>query len=104
MKTINRFSSSTNGVTRLAYSKEGVRAMEYITQLCKKENLSTHIDACGNLIAKREGRNPKLPSVSMGSHIDTVIEGGQFDGLLGVVSALEVIRRLNDRNEETLHP
>ncbi len=62
------------------------------------------MDAFGNLIARREGRNPELPVVALGSHMDTVNHGGEYDGTLGVIAALEVISSLNEDQIETVHP
>lgn len=92
------------GVTRLAYTKEEMLAKEYITRLCEKEGLSVREDECGNIIARREGRHPSLPAIACGSHIDSVIEGGYFDGTIGVLGALEVIRRFNEKNIQTDRP
>lgn len=66
--------------------------------------MKVRIDSCGNMIARREGIDPKLPVVACGSHIDTVYDGGQYDGAVGVLGGLEAIRSLNDKNIQTMHP
>lgn len=66
--------------------------------------MEVRIDSYGNMIARREGKNPDLPVVAFGSHLDTVIPGGRYDGTVGVVGALEVIRSLNEKGIETEHP
>jgi hydantoinase/carbamoylase family amidase len=104
LNEINKFGSSDKGLMRLAYTKEERKAVEYFTDLCIKEGLQVRIDSCGNLIARREGRNPDLPAVACGSHLDTVIQGGKYDGAIGVVAALEVVRSLNDKGIVTEHP
>ncbi|AIF66136.1 N-carbamoyl-L-amino acid amidohydrolase [Terribacillus saccharophilus] len=101
---INQFSQSEEGVTRLAYSKEERQAAEHFSYLCRQEGMTVRMDASGNVIARREGSNPDLPVVACGSHLDTVIQGGRYDGTLGVIAALEVIRSLNDKRIETKHP
>ncbi|MFB1099657.1 Zn-dependent hydrolase [Terribacillus sp. JSM ZJ617] len=101
---MNQFGRSKDGVTRIAYSKEERQAAEHFSNLCRKEGMDVRIDTCGNVIARREGSNPDLPVVACGSHLDTVIHGGNYDGTLGVIAALEVIRSLNDKGVETEHP
>jgi hydantoinase/carbamoylase family amidase len=104
LNEINEFGSSDKGLTRLAYTKDERMAVEYFANLCIKEGLQVRIDPCGNLIARREGRNPDLPAVACGSHLDTVIQGGRYDGVIGVAAALELVRSLNDKCIETEHP
>lgn len=101
---MNQFGRSKEGVTRLAYSKEERQAAEHFSSLCRKEGMDVRIDTCGNVIARREGSNPDLPVVACGSHLDTVIQGGNYDGVLGVIAALEVIRSLNEKGVTTEHP
>ncbi|PAF21353.1 allantoate amidohydrolase [Terribacillus saccharophilus] len=101
---INQFGHSKEGVTRLAYSKEERQAAELFSNLCRQEGMNVRIDSCGNVIARREGTNPNLPVVACGSHLDTVIQGGEYDGTLGVIAALEVVRSLNDKGIKTKHP
>lgn len=83
------------GVTRLAYSASDWRARERFLELCRADGMSARLDAAGNVVARRLGRKPDLPAVAIGSHLDTVREGGRLDGALGVMAALEVVRRLN---------
>lgn len=104
IEEINQFNSSHRGVTRLAYSEEEQKAKQFLIQLCEQEGLYVRTDACGNVIARREGRNSDLPAVACGSHLDSVIQGGKYDGTVGVVAALEVIRRLNEKGIATEHP
>ncbi|UFJ41793.1 Zn-dependent hydrolase [Brevibacillus humidisoli] len=104
LQEMNRIGALDKGVTRLAYTREEQQAREYFVFLCKRAGLQVRIDPCGNVIARREGRNPQLPAVACGSHLDTVIQGGRFDGTLGVLAALEVVERLNEKGIETEHP
>ena len=101
---INKYGRTNIGISRLAYTPEERGALKYIENLCIREGMVTRIDACGNLIARREGHNPTLPAIACGSHIDTVYEGGKYDGTVGVLTGLEVIRSLNDKHIRTLHP
>ncbi len=66
--------------------------------------MSVTIDKIGNVFMRREGRNPSLPPIVSGSHIDTQPSGGKFDGNFGVLAALEVVRTLNDRQIATEAP
>lgn len=107
-KTMQQFSrigaSPENGITRLAYTKEHREANDYFIELCLKEGMTVATDACGNVIARREGAEPGLPAVACGSHLDTVQQGGRYDGTVGVIAGLEVIRSLNERKVITKHP
>ena len=85
-----------NGCTRFSYSEEDRKAREYLINEMKKLGLEVKIDGVGNIRGKYNPMNSNYPSVMMGSHIDTVLNGGKFDGLVGVVSALEVIRQVKD--------
>ena len=71
-------------MSRLAYTREDKAARELFIARCKEAGLKVHIDAIGNIFARREGTEPELPAVAFGSHLDTVINGGEFDGILGV--------------------
>ncbi len=87
--------SNGAGVTRLAYSASDWRAREQFLALCHAEGMTARLDAAGNVVARRLGRKPDLPAVAVGSHLDTVKDGGRLDGALGALAALEVVRRLN---------
>lgn len=87
---------SRGGITRLAYSKDDRRAQDWLLERVADMNLDVHEDAVGNLLLTRRGSDPDAAPVACGSHIDTVIEGGAFDGTVGVVGALEALRMLSD--------
>ena len=78
--------------TRRAFSPLFLEGRAYIEAKMKAAGLETRIDAAGNLIGRRTGRKPWLGTIMVGSHSDTVPDGGRFDGVAGVVSALEVER------------
>ena len=96
--------SSEGGVTRLAFSPEEREALGQMESLLKAEGLATRRDAIGNLFGRREGAAPGLPALRVGSHLDTVPDGGRFDGALGVIAGLEVVRVLREQGIQTRHP
>lgn len=91
------------GITRLAFSKEDWQARQFVITLMKNAGLAVRIDNFGNVIGRREGRDKTAPAVMFGSHIDSVPNGGNFDGVVGVLGAIEVINCMNDagfKNEQ----
>lgn len=78
------------GTTRLTYSKEDLQARQYIKETMKKYGLTVREDGFGNIFGKLEGAIKDAPSVLIGSHFDSVPNGGSYDGPAGVVAALEV--------------
>jgi N-carbamoyl-L-amino-acid hydrolase len=91
------------GVTRLGFSETELAAREYVIGLMKQAGLQVRVDPAGNIFGLRPG-SEKLPILLFGSHIDSVLHGGNFDGALGSMGAIEVIRALNDLNVKTRHP
>lgn len=89
---------------RVAYTKGDIEARAWFMELMKKAGLDPTIDAAGNIIGKRKGKNASLKPIAFGSHIDMVPDGGNYDGTLGSISALEVIEILNENNVVTEHP
>jgi N-carbamoyl-L-amino-acid hydrolase len=91
------------GYTRISFSEEDHKAREQIGLLMEREaKLKVRIDAVGNLIGRREGKNP-MPAILVGSHIDTVPGGGRFDGVAGVIAGIEVARMFEERGVKSLH-
>jgi N-carbamoyl-L-amino-acid hydrolase len=103
IEEIANFSTSGPGVTRLAFSDEDRRTGEYIEKLMGQAGLAVRRDAFGNIIGRLAGTMPDAPAVATGSHLDTVPEGGRYDGVLGVVGGLAAIRRLAGKGPLT-HP
>ena len=101
METLNRYGKTDNGMMRLAYSKPERDAVACFAELCEREGMQVRYDACGNLIARKEGRNPELPAVAFGSHLDTVSNGGRYDGAAGVAAAISVIHSFNLQGVQT---
>lgn len=93
-----------DGVSRVAYSDADIAGRAFSRQLMEGAGLSTTIDAAGNLIGRRPGTDPALKPILIGSHIDTVPGGGNFDGNVGSMAAIEVVRTLNERGLRTKHP
>lgn len=99
IETLATFTSTPgHGVTRSSYSKEDTMAKEYLLNECNKLGLEITIDGFGTIFAKREGTLKDAPSVMLGSHYDSVVNAGAFDGVAGTVSALEVMRVLTENN------
>ena len=89
---------------RVAYTKGDIEGRAWFMELMKKAGLNPTIDAAGNIIGKRNGKNASFKPIAFGSHIDMVPDGGNYDGTLGSISALEVIEILNENNVVTKHP
>ncbi|MEK4909362.1 MULTISPECIES: Zn-dependent hydrolase [unclassified Niallia] len=104
LNNMNQYNSGTKGITRVAFTNEEQACSHAFMRLCKNEGLEIRMDYCGNIIARREGKQKDLPPVVIGSHLDTVYQGGKYDGVVGVTAGLEVIKRLNEQNLETEHP
>ncbi len=91
------------GVTRLGFSEADLAARQYVTGLMRQAGLDVRVDPAGNIFGLRAGTE-KLPVLLFGSHIDSVPHGGNFDGDVGSMGALEVMRALNDQHVKTRHP
>src|ERR1700688_2109135 len=91
------------GVTRLGFSQTEMDARTYVMGLMKEAGLEVRVDAAGNIFGRRAG-TAHLPTLLFGSHIDSVPHGGNFDGTVGTLGAIEVIRALNDGHVTTQHP
>src|SRR5947209_14279274 len=91
------------GVTRLGFSETDLAARQYVTGLMKQAGLTVRVDPAGNLFGLRAG-SEKLPIILFGSHIDSVLHGGNFDGDVGSMGAIEVMRALKDGSVKTRHP
>jgi beta-ureidopropionase / N-carbamoyl-L-amino-acid hydrolase len=92
------------GVTRVAYGDEDVAARAWVMDRLREARVDVRIDAAGNIIGRRAGAEPALPPLMTGSHIDSVPEGGAYDGCVGSMAALEVAATLTDRDIALRHP
>jgi len=93
-----------DGVSRVAYSDADVAGRRYVMSLMEAAGLKPRIDAAGNIVARRAGTDASLAPVLFGSHIDSVPNGGNFDGDVGSISAIEVIQTLNEAGMVTRRP
>lgn len=92
------------GVKRLALSDLDRQGRDLVVRWGREAGLAVTIDQIGNVFMRREGRNPALPPIVTGSHVDTQPTGGKFDGNYGVLAGLEVVRTLNERGIRTEAP
>ncbi|WP_022724174.1 Zn-dependent hydrolase [Rhodopseudomonas sp. B29] len=92
------------GVRRLTLSNEDKQVRDWFRAACEQAGLEVSVDALGNMFALRKGRDMSKPPIGLGSHLDTQPTGGKYDGILGTMAALEVIRTLNDAGIETELP
>src|SRR5713226_2767613 len=86
------------GVSRVAYSEADRQGREYVAGLMRAAGLDVSIDAAGNIIGRRAGSDPTSKPLMIGSHIDSVPEGGNYDGDVGSLSAIEVAQILKQNN------
>jgi N-carbamoyl-L-amino-acid hydrolase len=91
------------GVSRVAFSQHDIDGRQYIRSLMTQAGLEVRIDAAGNLIGSKAGQE-SLPPIMLGSHIDSVPAGGNYDGDVGVIGALEVAQLLHENRLVTRHP
>lgn len=91
------------GVKRIAFSPEDLQARRQVQAWMSAAEMSTRIDAAGNLIGRYPGLHA-MPSLATGSHIDTVPTGGRYDGALGVLAGIEAVQSLSDRRIHLNHP
>jgi N-carbamoyl-L-amino-acid hydrolase len=92
------------GVKRLTLTEVDKAGRDRFSAWCHALGLAVRVDAIGNMFARREGRDPNRLPVLFGSHLDSQPSGGKFDGALGVIAGLEVMRTLNDLNIVTEAP
>jgi len=93
----------SGGVTRLSFSREEREAKDLVASYMKEAGLSVREDAVGNLIGKKVGKNPDAPIVLTGSHVDSVYNGGNFDGPLGVLAAVEALQTMTEKEIQPEH-
>ena len=105
IETLATYTSTPSfGVTRLPFTPEDKKAKEYIKNIMTEIGLKVKEDGVGTIFGKREGIWHDAPAIFIGSHYDTVKNGGAFDGVAGIAAALEVVRVLNRENIKTKHP
>lgn len=105
IEVLSQFTATPGkGTTRLTYSKEDLQARNYIKEIMKEYGLSVRQDGLGNIFGKLEGTLKDAPSVLIGSHFDSVPNGGSYDGPAGVVAGLEVAGLFSKNNLTPKYP
>jgi beta-ureidopropionase / N-carbamoyl-L-amino-acid hydrolase len=105
LKELSEFGKNPQGgVSRVAYSEADRQGREYVIGLMRAAKLDASIDVAGNLVGLRAGSDASLKPILFGSHIDSVPEGGNFDGDVGSLGAIEVAQTLAENNITTRHP
>src|SRR6185312_2640569 len=105
LNTLAEFGKNPQGgVSRVAYSEADVRGREYVMGLMRSAQLNVSVDAAGNISGRRAGSDKNLAPILFGSHIDSVPEGGNYDGVVGSLGAIEVAQTLAENNVTTRHP
>lgn len=100
-----KFGLQENGETeRVAFSDANIEVNKWVISELTKMGLETHTDFAGNIVATRSGTKKNMKPIVFGSHIDRVPNGGNYDGCVGSMAALEVIQTLNENNIKTKHP
>jgi len=100
-----QFGMQDNGETeRVAFSDADLAASQWVVAQLKEMGLNTHVDAAGNIIGRRPGTEANKKPIAFGSHIDRVPNGGNYDGCVGSMAALEVVEVLNENDIKTRHP
>jgi N-carbamoyl-L-amino-acid hydrolase len=105
LKELSAFGANPQGgVSRVAYSDADRAGRDYVTNLMRSAGLDPRVDVAGNIWGRRPGTDASLKPVVFGSHIDSVPEGGNYDGTVGSLSAIEVAQALGEQGTRTRHP
>ncbi|MGO4852850.1 Zn-dependent hydrolase [Phaeovulum sp. W22_SRMD_FR3] len=104
METAQIGGTSDGGIARLTLSEDDKRIRDWLSAECAALGMKLTVDEAGNMFALRAGKRPDLPPIAMGSHLDTQPTGGKFDGVLGVLAGLEVLRTLEAAGYESEAP
>ena len=104
MQTAQIGATPKGGICRLTLTDLDRQVRDWLKAQCEALGCPVSVDAVGNMFARRPGKNPNLAPIAIGSHLDTQPTGGKFDGVLGVLGALEVVRTLHNAGYETNAP
>ncbi len=104
METASYGATQKGGIKRLTLSDDDKKVRDWFKKECEALGCTVTVDAVGNMFALKSGRKNSLPPIAMGSHLDTQPTGGKFDGVLGVLGALEALRTMVDLGYETNAP
>ena len=92
------------GLARVALSDADREMRDQFVAWCREAGCAVTVDGVGNIFARRAGTDDSLPPVTVGSHLDTQVNGGRYDGIVGVLAGLEILRSLDDKNVKTKRP
>ena len=95
---------TSSGINRVAYSSADLAGRAYTLDLMRQAGLAPRVDAAGNIHARLEGTDRTLAPIVIGSHVDSVTDGGNYDGPVGAFAAIEVARTLREKNVRLRHP
>ncbi|MBC8090243.1 MAG: Zn-dependent hydrolase [Phycisphaerae bacterium] len=101
---LNAWLASSDGINRVAYSPADLAGRTFTLDLFKQSGITSRIDAAGNIFGRIEGSVPSLKPILIGSHVDSVTDGGNFDGPVGSFGAIEVARSLQENRVRLRHP
>jgi N-carbamoyl-L-amino-acid hydrolase len=105
VKELSAFGANPQGgVSRVAFSDADLAGRSYVMRLMRNAGLDARVDFAGNIIGRRAGKNSSLKPIVFGSHIDSVPDGGNFDGTVGSLGAIEVAQTLAEQRIQTRHP
>ena len=104
METAQIGATPKGGICRLTLTDLDRQVRDWFRASCEAAGCTVSVDDMGNIFARRAGRDPALPPIAIGSHLDTQPTGGKYDGVIGVLAGLEVLRTLNDQGYETNAP
>ena len=105
LREMSRFGAREDGgVDRVAFSDADIEGRAYVRSLMEGAGLDVRVDLAGNILGRLEGTIPGLPPLMVGSHLDSVPAGGNYDGPLGTLGALEGVRTLQDAGIRPRHP
>jgi len=104
METARFGATEKGGIRRLTLTDLDRQVRDWFVAACKQAGCTVSVDDMGNIFARRPGRDNSRPPIAIGSHLDTQPSGGKFDGVLGVLAGLEVLRTLNECGIETQAP
>ncbi len=104
METAKIGGTEKGGLNRLTLSDEDRQVRDWFARACESIGCTVTVDDMGNIFAWKQGKNNSLPPIAMGSHLDTQPAGGKFDGVIGVLSGLEVLHTLHDVDYTTNAP
>lgn len=105
IETLGRIGRTPDGgVTRVALSKEDREAQAVVSAWMEEAGMQVRLDPAGNLIGRMEGASPAEPPIVLGSHIDSVVNGGKYDGIIGVLGGIEVVQHMKEEGFQPHRP